>query len=154
MGYKAGGDTLNVHIESAEAGVMGGPGGGATEVTLAQIKDLLDTALPVALGQALAAASIPVVIASNQDTRKWEMLGEQKISAAGAQSATLPAGTTIILITATTASVPYKQNGVADADSFPVAAGCVHVLGPETLASFSVFIANGAVSNLKYYKEA
>jgi len=86
---------------------------------------------------------------------KWYYLGKQRIAADGASMATLPEGTTIVVVTAETATVRYAINGAAGAQSAPVGSGQTRVIGPlENLASFGVFNAGGSVAHLEYYREA
>jgi len=86
---------------------------------------------------------------------KWRYLGAQRLGADGANEATLPAGATIVVITAETGAIRYKINGTADANSTPVPQDQTRVIGPlANLDGFSVFNSGGSVAYLEFYREA
>lgn len=106
----------------------------------------------------LAGPSEPVHITGMDEevslasSSSWEYLGEQRINTSGAQAATLPEGTTIVVLAAMSDVVRWKINGTADANSFPTSAGSVHSIGPlSNLESFGLFLSNKSVAYLQYY---
>jgi hypothetical protein len=84
----------------------------------------------------------------------WECLGDERISADGVQVATLPTGTTIVVITAETAPVRYQINGAGAATSVPVPVDQSRVIGPlSNLTSLGIFNAASSVVYLEYFRE-
>lgn len=86
---------------------------------------------------------------------KWRYLGAQRLANDGLNVASLPSGTTVIVVTAETGAIRYEINGSADANSTPVPQDQTRVIGPlSNLLSFSVFNAGGSVAYLEFYAEA
>jgi len=82
-------------------------------------------------------------------------IGAERLTLAGAaQAATLPAGTTHIVLASEGGDVRYAVNVVAtNASPGYVAAGHIVPIRTGNIASFSLYGAVGAYANLMYYAE-
>lgn len=82
-----------------------------------------------------------------------EPLGEEHVTGSGTHTATLPEGTTFVVLVAMKDTVRWAANAVASIESFPVMVGIYHSVGPMyNMTSLSLFLTSKSEAYLQYYR--